>query len=380
MGGVSEHGSEPAAGGREALEARVEELEQRCQQREAELAAIHGSRMWQWWMRYHALRRALRALLSPVGAGRRLASAIRGGGRRDAEPGRVDAAPAAPLPTDSPAAPAAAPEPEPEPQPFDPEPLRPQLTWPVPVAAPARVERSVLVLGIYLADRQNNVADIIATMAGTRSFQVEQRWIAMCGGPPCAAVAAVTAERLDELTPKGVVINAQLAAVDLARFDYVVLCDDDVVLPAGFLDSLLALQDRLELRIAQPARTMNSFIDLPIVEQHPGLVARQTLFVEQGPVISVHRTAFDVVFPFDLTSPMGWGLENVWSLRASEAALKMGIIDNVPVDHSMRRPVANYSWHEADQGRSALFASTPSRPNEECFKVVDIVRVEDLDR
>jgi len=97
-------------------------------------------------------------------------------------------------------------------------------------------------------------------------------------------------------------------------------------------------------------------------------------------VISVHRTAFDVVFPFDLTSPMGWGLENVWSLRASEAALKMGIIDNVPVDHSMRRPVANYSWHEADQGRSALFASTPSRPNEECFKVVDIVRVEDLDR
>jgi len=46
----------------------------------------------------------------------------------------------------------------------------------------------------------------------------------------------------------------------------------------------------------------------------------------------------------------------------------------------MRRPVANYSWHEADQGRSALFASTPSRPNEECFKVVDIVRVEDLDR
>jgi hypothetical protein len=388
MSGVSTVGPERSAAAsdataHDALAARVEELQrerdalrERCQQREAELEAIHGSRMWRWWMRYHALRRALGAVLSQVLAPGRLAAAIRGGRRLAPAPTGANGALAEATARETPAA-APVVEAEPDPAPFDPEPRRPRVTWPVP-PAPDRAERSVLVLGIYLANRQNNVADIIRTVAGTRSFRVEQRWIAMCGGPPSKSVAAVTVDRIAQLTPKGAIVNAQIAAVDLARFDYVVLCDDDVVLPLGFLDSFLTLQERLAYRIAQPARTIGSYIDLPIVEQHPGLVARQTLFVEQGPVISVHRSAFDLVFPFDLISPMGWGLENVWSLRASERGLKMGIIDNVPVDHSMRRPVANYSWHEADHGRSALLASTPSRPTEECFKVVDIVHPEDL--
>ena len=132
-------------------------------------------------------------------------------------------------------------------------------------------------------------------------------------------------------------------------------------------------------RIAQPARTTNSFIDLPIVEQHPGLLARQTLFVEQGPVVSFHASTFDFVFPLDLKSPMGWGLENVWSLRASERKMAMGIIDAVPVDHSMRRPVAHYSWEQADRGRSKLLESTAHRPTEECFKVIDIVQLDELE-
>lgn len=265
------------------------------------------------------------------------------------------------------------------PAPFDPEPLRPRITLPAkPMRGRGGRAPAVLVLGIYLAKRQNNVTDIVATIAQTRSFQVTQRWVALLGEPPNGPVADVTVDLVTRPTPKSAIINAQIDAVDLESFDYVVLCDDDVVLPSGFLDSLLGLQERLEYRIAQPARTLNSYIDLPIVEQHPGLLARQTLFVEQGPVVSFHRSAFDFVFPFDLTSPMGWGLENVWSLGASERGLKMGIIDSVAVDHSMRRPVANYSWDEADRGRSALFASRPHRPTEECFKVVDIVRPEDL--
>jgi hypothetical protein len=358
---------------RDLLKLRLEELQrerdalyERWQQREAELRSIHGSRMWWAWMRYHALRRAMRGLLSAV---------LHPGAAFRAAPGAVAASP--PPSADLPASPAV--EPAPAPGPFDPEALRPRITWPTEPGIPAGGPlRPVLVIGIYLADRQNNVVDIVATLAATRSFRVEQRWIALAGDPPCASVAAVTVERRAELAPKGALINAQIAAADLTRFDYVVLCDDDVALPCGFLDAFLALQERLEFRIAQPARTMSSYIDLPIVEQHPGLVARQTLFVEQGPVVSIHRTAFDVVFPFDPRSPMGWGLENVWSLKASERGLKMGIIDNVPVDHSLRRPLANYSWDEANRGRSALFAGAAFRPNDECFKVVDIVRREDL--
>ena len=395
------------------LGVRVEELQrerdslyERCHQREVELHSIQSSRMWRWWIRYHAVQRTIRAILSPVlepratmrsaaAAAARIAGSVRAGGWFGWKQGRARAhrAPSPPqgagdscgIPEahseEAPQGPPrAGPEPDPAPEPFDPERLRPRVTWQTTLVTPAGgPQGSVLVLGIYLANRQNNVTDIVENIAGTTSFRVEQRWIALCGGPPSESVADVTVERVTELTPKGVLINAQIDAVDLQRFDYVVLCDDDVVLPSGFLDSFLGLQERLEYRIAQPARTLNSYIDLPIVEQHPGLLARQTLFVEQGPVVSFHRSAFDLVFPFDLASPMGWGLENVWSLKASERGLKMGIIDNVPVDHSIRRPVANYAWEEADLGRSALLASTAHRPTEECFKVVDIVRLEDLD-
>jgi len=386
---------------RDMLALRLEELQRerdslndRWQQREAELRSIQSSRMWWVWMRYQALRRAVRAVLSLVLSPRatmrsaadavaRIAGSIRVGGRfgeeqageRPAVSETVHQEVTAPAPGEE-----LEPAPEPEPPPFDPDALRPRVTWQTEPTAPAgRPERSVLVIGIYLANRQNNVVDIVETLAATRSFRVEQRWIALCGGPPSASVAGLTVEQRAELAPKGALINAQIDAADLTRFEYVVLCDDDVVLPTGFLDAFLGLQERLQYRIAQPARTLSSYIDLPIVEQHPGLLARQTLFVEQGPVVSIHRSAFEVVFPFDLRSPMGWGLENVWSLRASERGLKMGIIDNVPVDHSIRRPLANYSWDEANRGRSALFASTAYRPNEECFKVVDIVRLEDLE-
>ena len=122
---------------------------------------------------------------------------------------------------------------------------------------------------------------------------------------------------LRERVPKYVILNELLAAEDLERFDFVVNIDDDIVLPDRFLDQFLPLQARLQFAIGQPARTSNSFIDHPIVEQQRGALARETLFVEIGPVLSVHRCAFDIVFPFDLSSPMGWGYENVWSHRAS---------------------------------------------------------------
>jgi hypothetical protein len=87
-------------------------------------------------------------------------------------------------------------------------------------------------------------------------------------------------------------------------------------------------------------------------------------------VISFHRSTFEFVLPFDLISPMGWGFENLWSLAATERNLTMGIIDDVPVDHSMRRPVANYSWAEADEGRTRLLRARAHRPTPECFRIL----------
>ena len=168
-------------------------------------------------------------------------------------------------------------------------------------------------------------------------------------------------------------LNELLARQALADYDYLVLADDDVVFPRHFLDPFIALQAELGFALAQPARTPNSFIDYPIVERQRGAVARQTLFVEIGPVVRIHRSLFDVLLPFDQVSPMGWGYENVWSYQLAQRALKMGIIDAVPVDHSLRPPVHHYNWDEANNGRTVYLEQREHLPYGQCFRVIDVV-------
>jgi glycosyltransferase involved in cell wall biosynthesis len=234
----------------------------------------------------------------------------------------------------------------------------------------------VLVLGVYLADVRNNIRHIVANLARTQRYQVTQCWVALGGKPPSAAVAEVTTQVLWGNRLKSELLNELLAGQDLTQYQYVLSVDDDITLPEHFLDRFLSLQECLGFAIAQPARTSDSHIDLPIVEQQRGVIARQTHFVEIGPLVSFHRSIFPLVFPFDLTSPMGWGYENVWSQLMSDHGLRMGIIDVLPVEHKMRKSVAHYSWHEADRGRRALFAKHPHRSYADCFRVLDTIPFE----
>lgn len=71
-------------------------------------------------------------------------------------------------------------------------------------------------------------------------------------------------------------LNALLKDEKIEDYDYVILCDDDIWLPPGFLDAFLGLQQKYDFALAQPARTHNSYIDFTIVEKIDGLVARRT--------------------------------------------------------------------------------------------------------
>jgi len=242
-----------------------------------------------------------------------------------------------------------------------------------------RTRPRILVIGVYLANEKNNIADIVATVAMSRYCDVTQRWVAIGGVAPTKAVGDVTIQVVDEMTPKFVLLNGLLEREDLARFDYVVITDDDVVLPRHFLDHFISLQTDLEFVIAQPARTSNSYIDHPIVEQQLGALARQTLFVEIGPVVSCHKSVYSLIFPFDQANPMGWGYELVWSYLLAQRNLKMGIIDAVPADHSMRPVTAHYTWDEANSGRTAYLERHEHLPLEQCFRVVDVIQSKGID-
>lgn len=236
--------------------------------------------------------------------------------------------------------------------------------------------RRALVVGVYLAGKPNTAEHVAATLAEARAVDVSQRWIALGDKPAGGDLGALTSLTVSEPTPKYRLLNRILAEEDLEDYDFVLNTDDDIVLPTGFLDLFLGVQEMTGFAIAQPARTLNSYVDHPIVLQQRGVLARQTGFVEIGPLVSFGRESYDIVFPFDESNPMGWGFENVWARLLYESGKQEGIVDAVPMDHSIRAPVAHYQWSDANAARDRYLAGHPHFSYEECFRVFDVVPFE----
>jgi hypothetical protein len=234
------------------------------------------------------------------------------------------------------------------------------------------VKQRVLIVGVYLADKPNNVEAIIENFARSVGFRISQRWAAV-GSSLEGIAGSYTFLRIADALPKFTLINSLIGSAELALYDYLVVCDDDLSLPPRFLDGFISLQQQLGYRLAQPARTDDSYIDHEIVKQCVGYVARQTLFVECGPLFCMHRSIYELLVPFEAESPMGWGYENIWSWRLSQRGFPMGIIDCLPVKHKMRKPCLYYSSEEAGRAQAQLLASHPHNPDETCKQVVGFV-------
>jgi len=130
-------------------------------------------------------------------------------------------------------------------------------------------------------------------------------------------------------------LRATLAAHPPGDADWLLLVDDDVALPAGFLDSFLFTAEHYGLQLAQPAHAFASHAAWPVTRRRPGAIARRTRFVEIGPVTAIHADAFAALLPFPELE-MGWGLDAHWSARAAEAGLALGIVDVTPIRHLHR--------------------------------------------
>jgi hypothetical protein len=233
------------------------------------------------------------------------------------------------------------------------------------------MKRPIVVLGVYLTDQPSLVESVSAALATSSRWQVEQRWAALGRGAIPGPMKSVTVWSSDTMVPKFTVLNRLLEDIDLDEAAWVVVCDDDVGLPAGFLDAYLALVERYEFALAQPARTPESYIDHPFVERLAGLTARRTRFVEIGPVFSVRQDATRLLLPFDETSQMGWGYDAAWPCRIESAGLRMGIIDATPVTHSFRKPVTHYDFDHATSQMKAYLHGRPQLTASEAFRILE---------
>ncbi|WP_090457672.1 hypothetical protein [Nitrosospira sp. Nsp1] len=228
-----------------------------------------------------------------------------------------------------------------------------------------------MVIGIYLADKENLASQITRELALSSNWDVEQQWFSLGKSQPDSNLAPFTVQVTDTFSPKFLLLNQLLGRIDLHEFEYVIVSDDDIQLPAGFVDRYLALVSCYDLALAQPARTHDSYIDHWFVEQLDGIDARRTRFVEIGPLFSLHRSAFDHFLPFDEASPMGWGNDFVWPVLAEKHGLRMGIVDAVPVAHNFRKPVAYYDHGASAKHMSKYLAERPHLSKKDAFFILE---------
>jgi len=153
-------------------------------------------------------------------------------------------------------------------------------------------------------------------------------------------------------------LNALLAADPPAAYDWLLVVDDDVELPGGFLDRFLFLCERFSLALAQPAHRLDSHAAWSVTRRHRASVARETGFVEIGPVTAFARRTFPLLLPFPELQ-MGWGLDVHWAALAREHGWRCGVLDAVSIRHRAAPVAAAYGHADAVREARAFLADRP---------------------
>ena len=164
-------------------------------------------------------------------------------------------------------------------------------------------------------------------------------------------------------------LNALLAAHPAAGYDWLLAIDDDVALPAGFLDVFVFLAERFGLALAQPAHRRRSHAAWAVTRRQPGSVARETAFVEIGPVVAFQAVTFDALLPFPPLR-IGWGLDAHWSALARERGWRIGVVDATPVRHGLRPIAGAYSRDDALAEARAFLAERPYTRRDEAGRTL----------
>jgi hypothetical protein len=212
--------------------------------------------------------------------------------------------------------------------------------------------RSVLVTGRYVPGPANLLPRVLPEL---RSVRHDVRFAYGSAAEPEPAMAAETVAS-DLTAGKFENVNAAIAAsgVDPGEVDWTIVMDEDVLLAPRFLDRFVALCEAFGFDLAQPAQTHMSHAAWRVVRRRPGAVARETNFVEIGPVTAFSRRAAAELLPFpDLR--MGWGLDAHWAAYARDRAWKLGVVDSLPVRHEARAVAVTYGREAAiEEGRRFL--------------------------
>jgi GT2 family glycosyltransferase len=154
-------------------------------------------------------------------------------------------------------------------------------------------------------------------------------------------------------------LNALLAEHPATDYDWVLVVDDDIVLPRRFLDTFLCAAEGAGLRLAQPAHRLHSHAAWAVTRRRAGATVRETSFVEIGPVTAFHRDAVAELLPFPDGLRMGWGLDVHWAALAREHGWSIGVVDATPIGHTQRPAASAYPRAAAEAEARAFLEGRP---------------------
>jgi hypothetical protein len=165
-------------------------------------------------------------------------------------------------------------------------------------------------------------------------------------------------------------LNALLDGRSVDGLDWLLVVDDDVELPDGFLDGLVHLAERFSFRLAQPAHRRRSHAAWEVTRRRPGLLARRTAFVEIGPVTAFHRSTFATLLPFPELR-YGWGLDLHWAALAPIHDWRLGVLDALPVAHATAPVAGAYPAQAAIAEAREFLADRPYLPAAEAQRTLE---------
>jgi hypothetical protein len=168
-------------------------------------------------------------------------------------------------------------------------------------------------------------------------------------------------------------LNQVLDAGAGLDFDWILAIDDDLVLPPRFLDRFVALCERFAFDLAQPAQTLLSHSAWRVTRRHPASLARETRFVEIGPLTAFGGRAAAELLPFPELR-FGWGLDLHWAALAEERGWRLGVVDATPVRHESATVGSAYPRADAEAEAADFLASRPHLPASRAGEVIAVHR------
>lgn len=139
----------------------------------------------------------------------------------------------------------------------------------------------------------------------------------------------------------------------ISSYDYVAIPDDDLSCDASVWTRTFDLMAEHGLDLAQPSFGRDSNWVHPITAQHPGSSVRITNFIENGLAV-FSRRALEWCTPVMRLGTSGVGTDYAWATIVRHAGGRVGVIDEVSVEHVRAHHGAGGSAHQSAGSLSSV--------------------------